>query len=280
MKAIVYHEYGSPDVLELKDIDKPLVKDDEVLVRVHASSVNRLDWHLMRGSPYIARLQAGLRKPKSLPGPWDTQAQRQRGVRPGVTRVMQVAGAQIVPPRVPSRICGGASGLTSTRSAIPTSTLREAGRDGASRAGGAFARGLPDPLPPRVDFGRKGRSRKRPSFHPTPSVAGLISVLEPIREDGASPLQQGAAMPTVIGYHDVKDTDHWLAAPKREEFFGPLGVTNIRTFVDPANRTRVAVLMDVPDMDAVMAAIETPEGAEAMAYDGVLPETMVILVEA
>jgi NADPH:quinone reductase-like Zn-dependent oxidoreductase len=63
MKAIVYHEYGSPDVLQLKDIDKPLVKDDEVLVRVHAASVNRLDWHLMRGSPYISRLQAGLRKP-------------------------------------------------------------------------------------------------------------------------------------------------------------------------------------------------------------------------
>src|SRR5205085_6295934 len=41
-------------------------------------------------------------------------------------------------------------------------------------------------------------------------------------------------MPTVIGYHHVKDKDHWLASPKREEFFGPLGVTNIRTFVDPA----------------------------------------------
>jgi NADPH:quinone reductase-like Zn-dependent oxidoreductase len=64
MKAIVYHEYGSPDVLELKDIDKPLVKDNEVLVRIHAASVNRLDWHLMRGRPYIARLKTGLRKPK------------------------------------------------------------------------------------------------------------------------------------------------------------------------------------------------------------------------
>jgi NADPH:quinone reductase-like Zn-dependent oxidoreductase len=64
MKAIVYHEYGSPDVLELKDIDKPLVKDDQVLVRVHAASVNRLDWHLLRGRPYISRLQAGLRRPK------------------------------------------------------------------------------------------------------------------------------------------------------------------------------------------------------------------------
>jgi hypothetical protein len=72
----------------------------------------------------------------------------------------------------------------------------------------------------------------------------------------------------------------WLASPKREEFFGPLGVTNIRTFVDPENPTRVGVLMDVPDMDAVMAAMETEAAAEAMAYDGVLPETLVMLVEA
>jgi hypothetical protein len=87
-------------------------------------------------------------------------------------------------------------------------------------------------------------------------------------------------MPTVIGHHDVKDTDHWLASPKREEVFGPLGVTNIRTFVDPQNPTHVAVLMDVADMDAVMAAMERPEMAAAMAHDGVLPETLVILVEA
>jgi hypothetical protein len=87
-------------------------------------------------------------------------------------------------------------------------------------------------------------------------------------------------MPTVFGYHDVKDTDHWLASPKREQVFGPMGVTNIRTFVDPTNRTRVGVLMDVPDMDAVMAALETQEAADAMAYDGVVRETLVILVEA
>jgi hypothetical protein len=87
-------------------------------------------------------------------------------------------------------------------------------------------------------------------------------------------------MPTVIGYHDVKDSKHWLASPKREEFFGQLGVTGIRTFVDPQNPSRVAVLMDVPDMDAVVAALSTEAGAEAMAHDGVLAETLVILVEA
>ncbi len=86
-------------------------------------------------------------------------------------------------------------------------------------------------------------------------------------------------MPTVIAYHDVKDTEHWLASPKREEVFGPLGVTNIRTFVDPEKPTRVGVLMDVADLDAVMRAMETEEAAEAMAHDGVMPETLVFLVE-
>ena len=87
-------------------------------------------------------------------------------------------------------------------------------------------------------------------------------------------------MPTVMAYHDVKDKDHWLASPKREEFFGPLGVTNIRTFVDPENPSRVGLVMDVSDMDAVMAAMDTDAAADAMSYDGVLPETLVILVEA
>ncbi len=87
-------------------------------------------------------------------------------------------------------------------------------------------------------------------------------------------------MPTIIGHHDVKDQKHWLASPKRQEVFGPLGVTNIRTFIDPQNPKRVAVLMDVADMDALMAAMQKPEMADAMEYDGVVPESLVILVEA
>lgn len=87
-------------------------------------------------------------------------------------------------------------------------------------------------------------------------------------------------MPTVIAHHDVKNTDHWLASPKREEVLGPLGVTNIRTFVDPQNPSRVALLMDVADMDAVMAFMQTQEAADAMESDGVLAETMVMLIES
>jgi hypothetical protein len=86
-------------------------------------------------------------------------------------------------------------------------------------------------------------------------------------------------MPTVIAHHDVKDKNHWLASPRREEFFGPLGVTNIRTFVDPQNPSQVALLMDVADMDAVMGVMQTKAASDAMANDGVLAETLVILVE-
>jgi NADPH:quinone reductase-like Zn-dependent oxidoreductase len=71
MKAIVQDNYGSPhDVLELKDIDKPVLKDDEVLVQVHAASVHPDVWHVVRGLPYVLRLMgAGLRKPKNpIPG--------------------------------------------------------------------------------------------------------------------------------------------------------------------------------------------------------------------
>ena len=87
-------------------------------------------------------------------------------------------------------------------------------------------------------------------------------------------------MPTVVAHHRVTDTDHWLASPRREEFFGPLGVTNIRTFVNPEDRSRVGLVMDIADMDVVMEAMQTPGAAEAMAHDGVLPETLVILIEA
>ncbi|MCH7887080.1 MAG: NAD(P)-dependent alcohol dehydrogenase [Candidatus Marinimicrobia bacterium] len=65
MKAIIYTKYGPPDVLQLKEIEKPAPKEDEVLVKVHAASVNPLDWHLMRAEPFLARLEVGLLKPKN-----------------------------------------------------------------------------------------------------------------------------------------------------------------------------------------------------------------------
>jgi NADPH:quinone reductase-like Zn-dependent oxidoreductase len=69
MKAIVQDKYGPPDVLKLREIDKPVVKDDQVLVRVHAAAVNIGDWHLLRGIPYIMRVGTGPFRPRhAVPG--------------------------------------------------------------------------------------------------------------------------------------------------------------------------------------------------------------------
>jgi NADPH:quinone reductase-like Zn-dependent oxidoreductase len=64
MKAAVYTRYGPPDVVQITDVEKPVPKDNEVLIRIRAASVNPLDWHFMRGAPYFLRLMTGLRKPK------------------------------------------------------------------------------------------------------------------------------------------------------------------------------------------------------------------------
>src|SRR5450759_875287 len=69
MKAFVQETYGSADVMQLNEIDKPLVGDGAALVRVHAMSVNPADWHAISGTPFVARLAFGVRKPKNpVPG--------------------------------------------------------------------------------------------------------------------------------------------------------------------------------------------------------------------
>jgi NADPH:quinone reductase-like Zn-dependent oxidoreductase len=69
LKAIVQDTYGAPDVLQLREVDRPVAHDDEVLVRVHAAAVNIGDWHLMRGVPYVMRIVTGLRRPRrEIPG--------------------------------------------------------------------------------------------------------------------------------------------------------------------------------------------------------------------
>ena len=69
MKAIVRYKYGTPDVLELKEVDKPVARDDELLVKVHAASVNAADWFGLTGLPYIVRPAFGTIRPRhKIPG--------------------------------------------------------------------------------------------------------------------------------------------------------------------------------------------------------------------
>ena len=64
MKAILFTEYGSPDILQFKDVEKPVPADNEVLIKVYAASANPLDWHSMRGAPFLARVEFGLQRPR------------------------------------------------------------------------------------------------------------------------------------------------------------------------------------------------------------------------
>ena len=66
MKAVVFRKYGLPDVLQLEDVDKPTPNDDEVLIEVHASSVNDWDWQMLRGTPFVNRMMAGILKPSKI----------------------------------------------------------------------------------------------------------------------------------------------------------------------------------------------------------------------
>ena len=86
-------------------------------------------------------------------------------------------------------------------------------------------------------------------------------------------------MATVLATHEVDDVDHWLSSPKRGEIFGPLGIT-VRTFTGEPGSKKVGLVAEVPDMDAFQALLESEAGAEAMKFDGVRPETLVVLIES
>ncbi len=86
-------------------------------------------------------------------------------------------------------------------------------------------------------------------------------------------------MTTLLAFHEVDDVDHWLSSPKREEIFGPMGV-KVRTFRDTQDSNLTGVLLEVPDLAAFQAAMESEATAEAMKFDGVRRDTLVVLAEA
>ena len=86
-------------------------------------------------------------------------------------------------------------------------------------------------------------------------------------------------MATVMVFHEVDDVEHWLSSPKREEVFGPMGIT-VRTFRDPQGSNRVGLIVEIPDMAAFQSFMETDQAAAAMKHDGVRPETLLVLDES
>ena len=86
-------------------------------------------------------------------------------------------------------------------------------------------------------------------------------------------------MATYVIFHEVDDVEHWLRSPKRQEVFGPMGITG-RLFTDPTNANRVGLIVEIPDFEAFQQFMQTREAAEAMKHDGVRPQTLVMLEEA
>jgi len=91
--------------------------------------------------------------------------------------------------------------------------------------------------------------------------------------------QEVHRMPGLIATHEVDDIAHWTASPKREEVFASVA-TDIRTFVGPSRPNHVGLSMDVADMAAFQAVMQSEAGAEAMRYDGVHPDTLAVYVES
>jgi hypothetical protein len=86
-------------------------------------------------------------------------------------------------------------------------------------------------------------------------------------------------MTTLLITHDVNDVEHWLASPKREEIFGPLGIS-ARPCVDSDRSNHVGLIVEVPDIDAFQRVLASPEAAAAMQHDGVQPESLHIMVQS
>jgi hypothetical protein len=86
-------------------------------------------------------------------------------------------------------------------------------------------------------------------------------------------------MATYFVFHEVDDVDHWLHSPKRQEIIGPMGITG-QLFTDTAKSNRVGLILDVPDMEAFQQLLQSQDGADAMKFDGVRRETIVIFEKA
>ena len=85
-------------------------------------------------------------------------------------------------------------------------------------------------------------------------------------------------MITMMVFHEVDDVEHWLASPKREELFGPLGI-KVRPFRDPKGSNRIGLIVETPDLETWHQSLQTDKAAAAMQHDGVRPDTILELVE-
>jgi len=270
MKAIRYYRYGPPDVLELRDVDMPAVGDDDVLVRVRAASVNPLDWHFMRGSPYLVRLVAGLSRPRAganrlgadMAGSVEAVGKNATGFRPGdeVFGGLDDRGtlAEYISIRHDGPVLAKPAGLTFEQAAsVPVAAvtalqaLRDKGRvrpghqvlvNGASGGVGTFAVQI------AKAFGAEVTGVcSTPNAEMVASI-GADRVIDYTREDFTRAGRRYDVLVDIAGNRPLPETRRVLApkgvlvavgGPNRGRWIGPLGRSGRMALVSPAVSQRM-----------------------------------------
>jgi hypothetical protein len=108
--------------------------------------------------------------------------------------------------------------------------------------------------------------------------ARVKDCLEAVGEESPVWQKRAGAMTTLVIIHEVDDVEHWRTSTRREEYFGPLGIT-ARTFIDPDKSNRVGLVVDCPSLEAFQRSLQGEAAADAMKFDGVRPETIQMFLE-
>jgi NADPH:quinone reductase-like Zn-dependent oxidoreductase len=238
MKAIVTERYGSPDVLELKDVEKPTPTDNEILVKVHAASVNPMDWHLLEGKPFIARpMTGGLLKPKNMrpgvdiAGKVEAVGRNVKEFQPGdeVFGSGQGGFAEYVCTREDSLVLKPANVSFEEAAAVPTAAftalqgLRDKGQvqagqkvliDGASGGVGTFAVQI------AKSFGAEVTGVCSPRNLDMVRSIGADHVVDYTREDFTRKEQRYDLILATAGYHSIFDYSRALSPKGIYVFIG------------------------------------------------------------
>jgi len=274
MKAIRFDHYGSPDVLELRDVEVPAVGEDELLVRVRAASVNPLDWHFMRGVPYVVRLMAGLSRPKAsarklgadMAGSVESVGKSVTSFKPGdeVFGGLEERGtlAEYVTIRADGAVLGKPASLTFEQAAaVPVAgftalqALRDKGQiqpgykvliNGASGGVGTFAVQIAKAL-----GGEVTGVCSSPNVEMVASI-GADRVIDYTREDFTSGGRQYDLLVDIAGSRSLSETRRVLlpsgvlvgvGGPNKGNWVGPLGRTARMALLSPAVSQRMVFFL-------------------------------------
>jgi NADPH:quinone reductase-like Zn-dependent oxidoreductase len=276
MKAIVRKRFGSPDVLALQEIERPEVADGEVLVRVHTSSVNLVDWYAMTGRPHVGRPTMGLRRPKTMrlgtdfAGRIEPTGKEVFGVKTGAfAEYVSVAENRFAPK--PANLTFEQAAAVPVAGVTALQALRNEGGvqpgqhvliNGASGGVGTFA------VPLAKAFGAEVTAVCSPANVEQARLLGADHVVDYTQEDFTTGLHRYDLMIDIAGSRTFAECRRVLApeatlvivgAPKTNRLLGPLAhVVKTQLASIGKNQTVVFFVADINRDDLLEAAKVTP----------------------